>query len=118
MAAVLAAPETEILEAAREAVHTAVEQQTISIALVAGGRAVSFAETLRGHFKLRQNSFPGRRTHGDSLTLSKQASKQASTLWKISHWHLVKFWRFSVRKWAGWTPSFQGAYCLVNGDAL
>ena len=47
MAAVLAAPETEILEAAREAVHTAVEQQTISIALVAGGRAVSFAETLR-----------------------------------------------------------------------
>ena len=41
MAAVLAAPETEILEAAREAVHTAVEQQTISIALVAGGRAAA-----------------------------------------------------------------------------
>ena len=81
MAAVLAAPETEILEAAREAVHTAVEQQTISIALVAGGRAVSFA------VRRSEDTSSFAKTPSPVGGHMGRCGRDSLTLWKISHWH-------------------------------
>ena len=104
MAAVLAAPETEILEAAREAVHTAVEQQTISIALVAGGRAVSFA------VRRSEDTSSFAKTPSPVGGHMGRCGRDSLTLWKISHWHEILA---VFRQKMGWLdPQFSGRLLL------